>query len=252
MADIVPSIHNQILAIYTTDFDHNLTTIKGACADIIESQWNAEIQSQFTSGEAVVDDFDVSERIIQLSQAAISGIKDSKISSYLEISEPVIKLCEIQLPDEDQVRGLVIADLNDTPFGKWFKAHVLRYSKVWYGEVQGSEDINDHTKIVTEIFDKEFRNITLDDKWEDIGREKFEKAVNFYTSRYLKIEACLPAFPAKSTNTNKVGGILPDKGEELALQRLADIVSLVTKVYPPGIKIWIISDGHVFSDCGTY
>ena len=42
---------------------------------------------------------------------------------------------------------------------------------------------------------------------------------------------------------------MPDKGEELALSRLIQFADSIAKIYPPGIIIWIVSDGHVFSDC---
>lgn len=59
----------------------------------------------------------------------------------------------------------------------------------------------------------------------------------------------LPAFPCKSSNFDKVGGLVPDKGEELALRRLIKATQDAAKIYPPGMKVWIVSDGHVFSDC---
>lgn len=64
----------------------------------------------------------------------------------------------------------------------------------------------------------------------------------------LPIHFTLPAFPAKSPNRTKVIGELPDLGELLALQHLQRICDEIAAVYPPGAKITICSDGHVFSD----
>ncbi|KAJ5107931.1 hypothetical protein N7456_004606 [Penicillium angulare] len=60
---------------------------------------------------------------------------------------------------------------------------------------------------------------------------------------------CLPAFPCKSSNLEKVAGVLPDRGEELALRRLYSVLRQIESIYEPGAKLCIISDGHVFSDC---
>ncbi|RAH49993.1 isocyanide synthase family protein [Aspergillus brunneoviolaceus CBS 621.78] len=60
---------------------------------------------------------------------------------------------------------------------------------------------------------------------------------------------CLPAFPCKSSNLNKVGGVGPDRGEELALRRLHEVLGRMQEIYVPGAYLCIISDGHVFSDC---
>ena len=68
-------------------------------------------------------------------------------------------------------------------------------------------------------------------------------------SRNLRLELCLPAFPCKSSNLRKVLGVVPDKGEELALRRLHEFVRLVKEIYDPGARVLIVSDGHVFSDC---
>lgn len=62
------------------------------------------------------------------------------------------------------------------------------------------------------------------------------------------IHMVLPGFPAKSPNMNKVLGNLPDKGEQLALSFLNNICESIQSLYPPGAKITICSDGHVFAD----
>lgn len=62
------------------------------------------------------------------------------------------------------------------------------------------------------------------------------------------IELVLPAFPAKSPNRHKVLGDLPDTAEELALGSLHDLCVEIGEIYPPGARLTICSDGHVFSD----
>ena len=84
------------------------------------------------------------------------------------------------------------------------------------------------------------------------GREFFVNTVFGFVSRGVPVECCLPAFPCKSPNPTKVGGTRPDRAEGIALRVLRNFLNEVKKVYEPGAKLLIISDGHVFSDCSTY
>lgn len=103
--------------------------------------------------------------------------------------------------------------------------------------------------MVSNAFAQELKHTVENDQWDDIGKAFFSKNVDFFTSRWQPLEAVLPAFPCKSSNVEKVAGEMPDKGEELALSRLIQFAASVKEIYPPGIIIWIVSDGHVFSDC---
>ena len=63
-----------------------------------------------------------------------------------------------------------------------------------------------------------------------------------------QIEMCLPAFPFKSANkVYKALGTLPDKAEELALDRLNSMCKRIREIYEPGAKLLIISDGLVYN-----
>lgn len=62
------------------------------------------------------------------------------------------------------------------------------------------------------------------------------------------IELALPAFPCKSPNLDKVAGTLPDEGERIALATLERLCSEIEEIYPPGARVTICSDGHVFAD----
>lgn len=72
--------------------------------------------------------------------------------------------------------------------------------------------------------------------------------VRRFVSLNEPIHALLPAFPAKSPSRNKVLGALPDRAEEIALEYLQTICDSIQAIYPPGVRITICSDGHVFSD----
>ncbi|WP_354637459.1 isocyanide synthase family protein [Kitasatospora camelliae] len=58
----------------------------------------------------------------------------------------------------------------------------------------------------------------------------------------------LPGFPCKSPSPAKVLGHLPDEGERLSLTFLNDLCEAVRGVYPPGARMEICSDGHIFGD----
>ena len=111
------------------------------------------------------------------------------------------------------------------------------------------ESITLATKIVN-LFDSYLRyHGGINDQWESHGREYFTHCVRHFTAQNAPIEFCLPAFPCKSSNLDKVIGKDPDKGEEIALERLHSFIEAVDGIYEPGGRLWIISDGHVFSDC---
>jgi pyoverdine/dityrosine biosynthesis protein Dit1 len=69
-----------------------------------------------------------------------------------------------------------------------------------------------------------------------------------FIERDEPIHFVIPAFPAKSPNLTKVIGALPDLGEYLALAFLQSLCDYVSYFYPPGARITICSDGHVFGD----
>lgn len=62
------------------------------------------------------------------------------------------------------------------------------------------------------------------------------------------IRLVLPAFPAKSPSRLKTLSHLPDLGEELAFANLCQLCDDIAKVYAPGAKVIVCSDGRVFAD----
>ncbi|KAM0272547.1 hypothetical protein ACHAQH_008683 [Verticillium albo-atrum] len=90
----------------------------------------------------------------------------------------------------------------------------------------------------------------------DNSQDLLEKReVNFlsviarFVATQQPVKTCLPAFPFKSANkVYKVLGTLPDKAEELALERLNSMCTRIQKVYPPGAEVTIISDGITYND----
>lgn len=78
-------------------------------------------------------------------------------------------------------------------------------------------------------------------------RPHLEK-VSLAVSQNKPVTFILPAFPGKSPNPEKVLGVLPDMAERLSLQFLNQLCLEVRKIYAPGARIILCSDGRVFSD----
>lgn len=239
------SVHNSVIALYTCA-NGTLTSVSGKHGKAVSMEWSA-LNPLLTlhSGDRQLGD--VSQTPLDISHA-------SDLPQLCTISQGQIIVFQVKLQNESQTRGLIYRGSTVSSFDLWFINHVLARSALGISQstIVDPTISSKHTKAVTELFEQELRNVTVHDEWFKSGKLFFMKTVDFFTSRLLKIEACLPAFPCKSHNTSKVAGVLPDKGEELALRQLASFVEMVNKVYAPGIKIWIISDGHVFSDCSKY
>ncbi|KAK7227975.1 hypothetical protein V2G26_000145 [Clonostachys chloroleuca] len=83
----------------------------------------------------------------------------------------------------------------------------------------------------------------------ECGADLFISVIAQYVAEDKQIEACLPAFPFKSANkVHKVLGTMPDKAEELALERLNSMCTRIQAVYPPGCQVTIVSDGITYND----
>ncbi|OPC79395.1 pyoverdine biosynthesis protein PvcA [Embleya scabrispora] len=77
--------------------------------------------------------------------------------------------------------------------------------------------------------------------------EQLDRLADF-VARGEPVVFALPGFPCKSPNPAKVLGHLPDEGERLSLAFLDGLCASVAAVHPPGARMLICSDGHVFAD----
>ena len=85
----------------------------------------------------------------------------------------------------------------------------------------------------------------------ECGRSAFPflfKQILQFVSEHQPILFVLPGFPCKSPNVKKVLGTLPDLAEKLSLRFLSQFCNLLQKLYAPGARIVICSDGYVFGD----
>lgn len=144
-------------------------------------------------------------------------------------------------------------------FDFWFVATMLTNAAIDFDEPNVSSSLlslslnsyvefTSAAKKITEIFEVTLKHKARVDRWEE-GKDAFIKSIEFFTSREIPVEVVLPAFPCKLSNHDKVASPAPDLGEELAVSKIIEFVIKLREVYPPGLKFYIVSDGHVFSDC---
>lgn len=80
------------------------------------------------------------------------------------------------------------------------------------------------------------------------GFETFLPIVIGQVKRKEPILMLLPGFPFKSPNTkDKVLGVLPDLGEELALKHVNGIAEKIKAIYEHGAEVHVTSDGLVYN-----
>jgi Pyoverdine/dityrosine biosynthesis protein len=80
------------------------------------------------------------------------------------------------------------------------------------------------------------------------GKMKFLPFVEEYVKNNKPVKMVLPAFPFKSPNRkDKVLGMLPDLGEELALMHLNGLCESIAEIYEHGATVTIVSDGLVYN-----
>lgn len=95
---------------------------------------------------------------------------------------------------------------------------------------------------------KRFRAGTVTQTRFDENKELFRPTVEKRMKEGLPLEFVLPSFPFKHKNPVKVSRRSPDMAELLCLCRLHEICHALGRVYEPGAKFVVISDGMVYRD----
>ncbi|KAI8933828.1 hypothetical protein NX059_009530 [Plenodomus lindquistii] len=112
---------------------------------------------------------------------------------------------------------------------------------------QSTGDINATAIIILKIIEKYGLNYERTGRWE--GFKTFLPIVRKQVELNEPIYLLLPGFPFKSPNTrDKVLGVLPDLGEELALKHLNGLCEKIKGAYEHGAICDITSDGLVYND----
>ena len=218
------SIFRRFLALYVRHVEGTLAHSAGPQCHIVTSSWD-QIRPQLP----------------------LPSDAPSRTSVAIRYDDSPVRAVALEQIRDGQVTGLVLLDtFSEVNIERFFAYIILRGAHI---SATPSRACSALTDAIVDHFDKTIRYITKDDQWDYTGRDYFRSRVGYYTSRDARLELCLPAFPCKSSNPHKVNGVRPDRGEYMALVSLHNFVRGVEQIYAPGAKIWIISDGHVFSDC---
>lgn len=238
------SVYHRTLAAYSRSTDGQLGDCFGKKADLVRAAW-PEIWSHMAS---------IDENIASNSRLA-KGLRIEETSGIPNVPGSLVAW-EINGTRLGTVVGLILqgGHAEELPGALLFDEAFLR---ILLPRIRSNIDamscaVEDKELLVQRIiglFERTLLYRSPNDRWFDVGRSRFQSKVEFFVSRNLRLELCLPAFPCKSSNLRKVLGVVPDKGEELALRRLHEFVRLVKEIYDPGARVLIVSDGHVFSDC---
>jgi pyoverdine/dityrosine biosynthesis protein Dit1 len=128
------------------------------------------------------------------------------------------------------------------------KASYASHTTVEVTETSAMDVMETSTKILSIVFEYALNKFAESTEQPASGTPKFLAVIDKFVAADRQVEMCLPAFPFKSANkVYKVLGTLPDKSEELALERLNTMCLRIGEVYGPGAKVTIISDGLVYN-----
>lgn len=109
--------------------------------------------------------------------------------------------------------------------------------------------MNSHTAAVLEIFERWKMPGTQIDEWGKGGRDALVEKIEGFTANNWQIRFFMLGFPFKSSNTrDKTLGEVADFAEEASMAHFRDIGRQMAAVYPPGVKVDMVSDGFVFND----
>lgn len=253
--ELQSSVFHRFLGLYIRRFDGSILHCTGPQSHVVLSAWD-QIRASLSLFQIATSDANQPPTTTHVSVEHSDS--DSENADEPFHSQRLVVL-ERRQENTPQVIGIVLKDNGAlTPaadnLDSFFAAIILKGTQLDASQpddaVYGSLSLEETTEAIVDYFDAELRYVGKGDLWDFGGRDYFRDRVFYYTSRQKKLELCLPAFPCKSTNQDKVQGNRPDRGEYISLVNLHKFVEGVEKIYAPGAKLWIISDGHVFSDCG--
>lgn len=240
-----PSTFSKILAQYSRDKNTGtLFNIEEKESCHFESHWNTFHESFRNNITTNAHPMKIHSKAVQ-----VYSIEGDIVEKLTEKKLYSVNVYEYEKSGEGQIRGIISHSKIEDAFSCWFIFHILDQSRLNNNYKPIFQKSIAYHELFADYFATNLKNTVEDDEWQEKGRLYFIKKVKYFTDRHLRIECILPAFPCKSSNKNKVCGTVPDKGEELALKRLLKAAQEVQSFYPPGVKFWIVSDGHVFSDC---
>ncbi|EQK99448.1 Pyoverdine biosynthesis [Ophiocordyceps sinensis CO18] len=242
------SVYERFLAAFVRQTSGELLYSFGPSQSLVEASW-AQIQLQIVKYRRLT---------LEPGQPLRTVVtKPDQSPEKATVSSRQLVLYEHPICDSNQSYSIGIAltltPTADVDLDVFFASLILAGMHLDFGKNQDflrrAESLEATTDAIVHHFEASLRYVAEVDMWDKGGRDYFRERIWHFVSRGSKIEFCLPAFPCKSSNLGKVQGTSPDRGEFMALSNLDSFVEGIEKLYEPGAKLWIISDGHVFSDC---
>ncbi|KAL2864424.1 isocyanide synthase family protein [Aspergillus lucknowensis] len=247
------SVYHHVAGMYLRDESGSLLVSEGRHAEHIRSCWSDIRKRIFSDAEPSESTELPSGKVIKTIQTTLpfqSGL----------LEEPhTFRIRELQEPSCTPVRGILLSKPSHNSlqpaFWDWAKTFLLLQTRLLTTSGSHPSDSPDPECLKTaeqiaDLFEETLKNTSQDDAWlTGGGRQHFINKTYPFIKDNRKIQFCLPAFPCKSSNPEKVAGRFPDAAEYHALQHLHAFVEQVCAIYSRGATLWIISDGHVFSDC---
>ncbi|PIG85072.1 spore wall maturation protein DIT1 [Aspergillus arachidicola] len=239
-AATMPSIHARALGAYVRMPDGGLIRCVGLHSQWIQNTWSAIRSTVTATSPSLAHCFKV---CLPVSEADF-GLQEVDIyERHRANTESIVGFILKPAPP-----GWMIGTLSIDQFFADLILDRMNVTATTF-QVVAEPPVDLTVERIVNLFDKELRYRVQNDQWKTQGREYFATKVQFFVQHNSTLQLCLPAFPCKSSNLEKVMGVLPDRGEEIALRGLHAFAQKIEQIYPPGARILIISDGHVFSDC---
>jgi hypothetical protein len=246
------SPYHSIRALFCRGHNGDLLSIEGSSASEISISWStlSALKLKGTQNSTSL------QSGIQVNAITIDTTQAEGLSICTASTCHTHTIRELSRPGKDYHVGLLscndveIAE-NLTPFREWLETFILLETSLRpASEAAGLQDIKtlQTTWSITTLFVSMLKNVASNDEWA-VGEDLFQRRVADFVVRNERIQMALPAFPCKSPSSRKVGGAAPDMAERIALRTLHQFAREVKAIYPPGVTVWIVSDGHVFSDC---
>lgn len=102
---------------------------------------------------------------------------------------------------------------------------------------------------VMAVFERYRMRDTNISRWDQGGRLVLATRLDQFIANGKRLEFLMLGYPFKSPNhVHKTLGPRPDMAEEVSLANILNFADDVARVYPPGVKLTILSDGYMFND----
>jgi hypothetical protein len=246
------SPYHSIGALFCRGSHGDLLSVEGGSADLIAQNW-AELRKVLATSTKITSTLPSGTQINTTTVEA-SHSESLRICATSSSHSHVVR--ELYRPSEGCHVGLVRCNIAEVvedfnAFREWLEIFILLETSLKpSNSTLRIEDTKAHqtTESITSIFAATLKNVASNDEWAT-GINLFKRRVEDFVIRNERIQMALPAFPCKSPSSRKVGTHTPDMAELIALRTLHRFSQAVKAIYPPGVAIWIVSDGYVFSDC---